>query len=196
MNNPLLLAVLLAAPLPAAAQTDAAFSAALGKPLPGQAMMAQLKTRSQVPPAPQAQGPVAPAAAWQKLLNVVVGQGEKTVNPATQVVSYTLDKSDDVAHQTVGITAVGRTLPDGKVSVRAVLLSFGQTLALNLPSGFVVVNENWFLEVQGDGRLKKVTYIKIETAAGKTSEYAPRLEDPNSSDSKELFDDIVRIWTE
>lgn len=183
---------LVAISLPATAQSDAA----LGKPLSGLETMAQLKTRSQIPPSSQAQGPVAPAAAWKKLLDLVVGKGKRTVDPVTKAVSCFLEKSGEDDGQIYAITAAGRILPDGKVSVHTVLLRYGQTMPLNTRNGLVTVYEDWFLEVQGDGRLKKITYVNVESAAGIIVESPPKLEDMNSEDMKSLFSGIVQSWTE
>lgn len=197
-RHPIILSAAFAAALclPASAQNDAAFAAALGKLPAGLATMAQLKTRPQVPPSSQAQGPVAPAAAWQKLLDLVAGRGQRTVDPATKAVSCYLERSGEPDGQIYAITAAGRILPDGKVSVHTVLLRYGQTLPLNTRNGLVTVYEDWFLEVQGDGRLKKITYVKVESAAGNILESPPTLEDMNSEDMKSLFSGLVQSWTE
>lgn len=89
MINPLLRRSVLASmavaslSFPAGARSDAAFAAALGKPLPGLAAMARLKIQSQIqsqiPAAAQAQvsGPAAPADVWKKILDTVRRDGVK-----------------------------------------------------------------------------------------------------------------------
>lgn len=182
--------------LPAAAQSDASFASALAARPAGLATMAQLKTRPQVPPPAQSQGPVAPAAAWQKLLDLVVAKGKRTADPATKAVSCYLERSGEEDGQIYAITAAGRILPDGKASVHTVLLRYGQAMPLNTRNGLVTVYEDWYLEVQGDGRLKKITYVKVESSAGNILESPPTLEDMNSEDMKSLFSGLVQSWTE
>lgn len=182
--------------LPAAAQGDAAFAAALGKLPAGLATTAQLKTRPQVPPSSQAQGPVAPAAAWQKLIDLLVGKGKRTVDPATKTVSCFLERPGEAPGEIYTITAAGRILPDGKISLHTVLLRYGQAMPLNTRNGLVTIYEDWYLEVQGDGRLKKITYVEIESASGIIVEHPPKLEDMDSEDMKSLFSGLVQRWTE
>lgn len=63
---------------PAAARSDAAFAASLGKPLAGLATMAELKTRPQIiaVQAP-AQGPGVPQAEWRKVTELIRLQGKR-----------------------------------------------------------------------------------------------------------------------
>lgn len=63
--------------LPAAAQSDAAFAAALGKAPSALATMAQLKTAVQAPAAAKAKGPTVPAAAWTEMLNKAMRDGRR-----------------------------------------------------------------------------------------------------------------------
>lgn len=63
----LVLAVIASFSIRAAAQTDAAFVSALSKMPAGLAVMAQLKTQTQVPAAPT--GPRAPADVWREVVN-------------------------------------------------------------------------------------------------------------------------------
>lgn len=72
-----LAAVISALALPAAAQSDAGFAAALGKSPSGLATMAQLKTVSQAPAEAKAKGPAVPAGAWKEMLTKAMRDGRR-----------------------------------------------------------------------------------------------------------------------
>jgi len=77
MNAISLVAVIAALTVPAAAQSDAGFAAALGKAPSGLATMAQLKTVSQAPAAAKAKGPTVPAGAWTEMMNKAMRDGRR-----------------------------------------------------------------------------------------------------------------------
>ncbi len=186
--------------LPAAARSDAAFASALAARPAGLATMAQLKTQSQVPPAPAVQGPVAAAAAWQKLLNRTATEAAVSVDTTTKVVTLLLEDGgmtpDDV-QTLVSILALTTRRPDGKYLFHHVLLSLAETRAVSKTEA---LTEHWFLEVYGNGRLRKATYYKSvsrETPSGITTvEEPPVVMDLQAPATKELFDYIVAGWTE
>lgn len=186
--------------LPAAAQSDAAFASALAARPAGLATLAQLKTQSQVPPAPAAQGPVAPAAAWQKLLDMTAAEAAVSVDTTTKVVTLTLEDSGttpDGVKTLVGILALTTRRPDGKHLFHHVLLSLAETRAVSKTEA---LTDHWFLEVYGNGRLRKATYFRMvsrETPNGVTTvEEPPVIMDLQAPATKELFDYIVAGWTE
>lgn len=192
-----LAAALTASPvLDAAAQGDAAFASALAARPAWLATMAQLKTRPQVPPAAHVQGPVAPAEAWQKILDGTIRDGAYSVDPETKVPMYQVEvtgvdmNGNDALFK---ILALATPRADGKVTVHFVLLSYMTVRSLSKDSAQA---DNYFLEVTGSGRLQKATRASSVTRGNTTVDQPPVVMDLAAAETKTVFDDVVKYWTE
>lgn len=153
----LLAVVVSALSLRAAAQGDAGLSAAfqgLGAPL---AALAQLKTVSQVPPAPVS-GPAADPVLWQRLVDVVVARGERKAVTGTSASVYfitrevTLTKGDQWLYL---VQIGGIPLPDGRVEIVSASISYMHYVT-NLTAGTETTYTRAY-STDGNGRLVAAT---------------------------------------
>ncbi|PIR18194.1 MAG: hypothetical protein COV48_07805 [Elusimicrobia bacterium CG11_big_fil_rev_8_21_14_0_20_64_6] len=155
--------------LPVAAQTDAAFAAALGKIPSGMATLAQLKTTPQKPAA--AQGPAAPAAVWQKVFHTVLRYGTRSAVPGTLGFSYLLKETfttPDDHHISQSVNFLGVPAADGTVGVVAALfIATERYYDPNTNEGRI---ESSVFEADGAGKLKSAFHrTTIMTASGTTA---------------------------
>ncbi|MDP3541619.1 MAG: hypothetical protein Q8T11_04040 [Elusimicrobiota bacterium] len=200
MNNaPLRLAALAAAvavlACPAAARSDAAFAAALGKPLPGLATMAELKTLPQVPPVPvQAQGPVASTAAWRSVLQVAIREGKVEIDPKSKIHTFTVEDSFDHPNGNfykLNIILLATKNADGSFKAHAAQLYI---LEIQAAVGGAVRAEHWFFNVSGAGRLREVRLISSVTRGNSTVRGPEEVKDLAAPEVKERFDETVDYW--
>lgn len=201
INSPLRLAALAAAAVtvlafPAAARSDAAFAASLGRPLTGLATIAQLKTRSQVPPAARPQGPVAPVGAWNSVLAIAINEGKLEFDPKSKFHTFMVKDAfnhPDGTHYILRIFLLAIKNGDGSFRAHAVQLSVHEIRAL--PGG-AVGSGHWFFDVSGAGRLEKVVSAKSVTR-GTVTETGPSVPmDLAAAETKERFDEAVAYWHE
>lgn len=142
------------------------------------------------------QGPVAPAAAWQKLIDVAVLHGKHAVDTGTKTHTYTFresitDPAGDV--QTFEVLLLATPPKDGRVTAVAVLLSLTQLKSM---PGNAALSEQWFLEVTASGRLQKVTFEKSVTRAAGIFRDPPVIMGLADAETKALFNDLVSFWTQ
>lgn len=199
MNNaPLRLAALAAAVAvlahPAAARSDAAFAAGLAKPLPGLAAMAQLKTQPQTPPAPQAKGPVAPAAAWKAVLALGIGKGKLEIVEGQNIFTIKDDfNHPDGTYYVFNLHVLAVKNGDGSFRAHAAQMTVQELRAL---PGNAVGAEHWFFNVSGAGRLDMLVTVKSVTRGGVTKRDPEVTADLAAAETKEQFEDIVGHWHE
>lgn len=175
-------------------ETTLALSLALGAMNGPLATTAQLKTVSQVPPA--IAGPTAPAAAWDKVIEIVTEDGVYTpAKPGASLVYYALTEKDNTPlakHMTRSAILVGE-LRDGKVSLtRAV---FAETVLTKTAAGFT--QEVWSIGTDPFGQVVTAKLITtIYSRDLKEVEKTPIVElDPADPKVKARFDDIIRHWS-
>ncbi len=132
-NSSLRLAVFAAAAvavlsLPAAAQNDAAFAAALGKIPSGLATIAQLKSEPQKPAAAPAQvlGPAVPKVAWQKILKTVYEKGAyTTTGGSSPIFNHTFgEKASDPASEYTYMGIQTREIPATSTTLKIDTVTF------------------------------------------------------------------------
>lgn len=184
---------------PAVAQSDAAFAAALGKPLPALAAMAQLQTQPQKPAAAPAQvkGPAAPADVWAKVLAVAKLQGAKTQYDPQFNLYALLDFVYDAPHATeyyLGAYALSSDTAQNIVKV-----NFSARDTTEIPGTRLVSFVIWTFTTDASGRLTLAECRKGSKTVGTVSNplivsvEKLYLDDPKG---KARFDETLRYWAE
>lgn len=196
---PLLLAVVLS--VPAAAQSDASFAAALGTLPSGLAVMAQLKTAPQAPAPAQVQGPTAPAALWAKVFKNAADYGEISRPDGWKLISYSLEEKlvirPNMHEQTYSMDFLA--LPDGNDRVRPGAALFTVMEAVYKPATKQATRQSWVFETNGNGRLtsaKRYLSTYTETADGKVAKTDAPVETLALDDelTGEMYTAMLEFW--
>jgi hypothetical protein len=181
--------------IPAAAQSDAAFAAALGRLPSALATMAQLKTAPQAPAAAKAKGPAVPAAAWKKLLGKVRAQG--TFSGSGAVILQSLNamrgpQKDD--HTTYSVTISLSPNADGALVVQEAAIGVTEFALMEDSDIFTATQWTFVLSASGE-----VTQAMSADALGNYEigfrSGRPRDLDLADSEVKTRVEEAVAFWT-
>lgn len=194
---PILLAVVLS--VPAAAQSDASFAAALGALPPGLVVTAQMKTASQAPA--QVQGPTAPAALWAKVFANAAAYGEITQPDGSKLISYSLEEKlvfkPNMHEQTYSMDFLALPAENDRVRPGAALFTVME--AVYKPATKQATRQSWVFETNGNGRLtsaKRYLSTYTETADGKVAKTDAPVETLALDDelTGEMYTAMLEFW--
>ena len=174
--------------LPAAAQSDAALSVALGALHAPLAAMAQLKTQSQTPAPPQLKGPTAPADLWKKILDSA-RKGTFAVEP-NGIIRRKRDAQIDYSATSATqhhVTVFSTVRPDGHEGVGGALFVVSE---FNMDAAGVMRIDHWVFGTNRSGQLLDADHhVDIDGKNRVTSHLG--LGDPQT---KTRFDEMVKFW--
>jgi len=173
-------------------ETTLALSLAFGALNAPLANMAQLKTQSQVPPAP-APSPTAPADAWKKILDTVKRDGREGTADGFSNQTLTGRTGDlwSVAADH-GVVVSYFTGANGVSKVLAVEF----TLSIFTSTAGTLRSDDWTIITRSSGKINSVIFNQRVKAPGDDlSASAPVLVDPADPKVKAIFDEMLQYWS-
>lgn len=181
---------------PASARADAAFAAALAKPLAGLETMAQLKTRAQVPPAPQPKGPAVPEAAWMNILNTVRTEGKWIPPPAgSPFGTYKLLEPTGnraPAHTHMSVEIVSKPVTGTTIEIVGARL-VAVTLTVHAAGKRL---QTWEYTTDFEGRVLSAQTVVMNIAAdGSVKDETATALDIAARENTDRYDGMIKYWS-
>lgn len=183
----------------AAAQTDAAFSAALAEGAPSFAALAKAKAKPQKPsPAPAPKAPAANDAVWQKVLETVKRDGKYKPGAGPLPGAFTIDDSTGdpkAAHTEHGVAVLG-LVNDEELFEAMGAVFVVKSYTLDPKDGNWRVDQWMFMTdiygEAGDGG----HVVVVQTPDGKTVSATPEPLNPADPKIQAQFDAMLKHWAE
>jgi len=181
--------------VPAAAQSDAAFTQSLAAPPRWLASTAQLKTRPQKPAA--AKPPEADDAVWAKVIETVKRDGKFKDGGGFMPSIFSIeDVSGDpkADHSMRGVSFVGGVNEEEQFEAMGALLVF-QDFKLGKDGNFQI--DQWVFQTDVYGRVGNVGHgTVVQTPDGKVLSTTPDKLSPGDPKIQAQFDALLKHWAE